>query len=82
MSKYGIFSAPNAGKYGLEKTPYLDTFHVMRVISIEKNLCFGRPFNMKISLVVTLMFRFYTICKRQKNRFSGSIEIGYFRKTA
>ena len=69
VSKYGIFFGPNAGKYGLEKTPYLDTFHVMRVLSIEKILCFGRPFNMKILLVVILMFPFYTICKRQKNIF-------------
>ena len=38
----------------------------------RKNLCFGRPFNMKILLVVILMFRFHTICKRQKNRgFQG-----------
>ena len=37
-SKYGVFSGPyfpkfglNTGKYGPEKTPYLDTFHaVMR----------------------------------------------------
>ena len=36
MSKYGVFSgahfsifSPNMGKYGLEKTPYLDTFYVM-----------------------------------------------------
>ena len=34
MSKYGVFSgpyfplfSPNTGKYGPEKTPYLDTFH-------------------------------------------------------
>ena len=27
VSKYGVFSGPNAGKYGPEKTPYLDTFH-------------------------------------------------------
>ena len=36
MSKYGVFSdpyfpvfSPNAGKYGVEKTPYLDTFHAV-----------------------------------------------------
>ena len=32
MSKYGVFSGPNAGKYGPEKTPYMDTFHEMIVI--------------------------------------------------
>ena len=36
MSKYGIFSGPyfpvfglNTGKYGQEKTPYVDTFHTV-----------------------------------------------------
>ena len=36
VSKYGVFSgsyfsvfSPNTGKYGLEKTPYLDTFHAV-----------------------------------------------------
>ena len=27
MSKYGVISSPNAGKYGPEITPYLDNFH-------------------------------------------------------
>ena len=38
MSKYGVFSGPyfpvfglNTGKYGPEKTPYLDTFHAVKV---------------------------------------------------
>ena len=36
VSKYGVFSgpyfpvfSPNAGKYGPEKSPYLDTFHAV-----------------------------------------------------
>ena len=29
VSKYGVFSGPNTGKYGLEKTPYLDTLHAI-----------------------------------------------------
>ena len=36
MSKYGVFLGPlfpvfrmNTGKYGPEKTPYLDTFYAM-----------------------------------------------------
>ena len=33
MSKYGVFPGPyfpaNVGKYGPEKTPYLDTFHAV-----------------------------------------------------
>ena len=36
VSKYGVFSGPycpvfglNTGKCGLEKTPYLDTFHAV-----------------------------------------------------
>ena len=40
--KYGVFSCPyftvlglNAGKYGPEKTPHLDTFHAVIVLRIE-----------------------------------------------
>ena len=29
VSKYGVFSGLNAGKYGPEKTPYLFTFHAV-----------------------------------------------------
>ena len=39
MSKYGVFSgpsfpvfSPNTGKYGPEKTPYLDSFHAVQTI--------------------------------------------------
>ena len=31
MSKYGVISGSNAGKYGPEKTLYLDNFHVVFV---------------------------------------------------
>ena len=27
VSKYGVFSGPNAGKYGPKKTPYMENFH-------------------------------------------------------
>ena len=29
VSKYGVFSGPSTGKYGPEKTPYLDTVHAV-----------------------------------------------------
>ena len=29
VSKYGVFSGPNRGKYGPEKNAYLDTFHTV-----------------------------------------------------
>ena len=29
VSKYGVFSCPNTGKYGPEKTPFWDTFHAV-----------------------------------------------------
>ena len=42
-SKYGIFSAPHfpvfrlsTGKYGPEKTPYLDSFHAVTTISQQR----------------------------------------------
>ena len=31
VSKYGVFSGPSAGKYGPEKTPYLDTFNAVQL---------------------------------------------------
>ena len=52
MSKYGVFSGPyfpvlglNTGKYGQEKTPYLDNFHAVSSPSKLNGdmlpLCFG-----------------------------------------
>ena len=29
MSRYGVFFGKNTGKYGPEKTPYLDTFYAV-----------------------------------------------------
>ena len=29
VSKYGVFSGPNSGRYGQEKAPCLDTFHAV-----------------------------------------------------
>ena len=43
VSKYGVFSgpyfpvfSPNTGKYGPEKTPYLDTFHAVLTVKFVK----------------------------------------------
>ena len=59
MSKYGVFSGPyfsvfglNTGKYGLEKTPYLDTFCTVIFFKIHiengTNCCLnGRSFTIK-----------------------------------
>ena len=33
--KYFVFS-PNAGKYGPEKTPYLDTFYTLNLLQIAE----------------------------------------------
>ena len=35
VSKSEVFSGPNTGKYGPEKTSYLDTFHVVYISSEE-----------------------------------------------
>ena len=44
VSKYGVFSGPyfpvfglNTGKYGPEKTPYLDSFYAVYHISVPRN---------------------------------------------
>ena len=43
MSKYGVFSgqyfpifSPNTGKYGPEKTPYLDIFHALLFLVLKR----------------------------------------------
>ena len=43
VSKYGVFSGPNAGKYGPEKTPYLDIFHAMLTYRFSKNSLVIQP---------------------------------------
>ena len=58
MSKYGIFSGPyfpvfelNTGKYGPEKTPYLDIFHAVTVtLQFVKSLRFGVTFQFLVLL--------------------------------
>ena len=42
MSKYEFFSGPyfpafglNTGKYGPEKTPYLETFHAVSIFEVD-----------------------------------------------
>ena len=39
LSKYGVFSSPNVTEYGPGKTPYLDTFHTVKLITITKIKC-------------------------------------------
>ena len=38
VSKYGAFCGPNTGKYGPEKTPYLDIFYAVLIKSIFKKI--------------------------------------------
>ena len=33
VAKHGVFSSPNAGKYGPEKTMYLDTYYAVQYIT-------------------------------------------------
>ena len=46
VSKYGVISGPNTGKYGPEIAPYLDTFHAVIVLKkhLKKLLDFGIKF--------------------------------------
>ena len=39
LSKYGVFSSPNAREYGPKKSPYLDTFHIVKLITIITIKC-------------------------------------------
>ena len=44
--RYGVFSSPNTGKYGPEKTLYLDTFHAVKIKQYYHiiELCWRRNF--------------------------------------
>ena len=44
--RYSVFS-PNAGKYGQEKTPYMDTFHTVKdiILGFSKEVKFENVFN-------------------------------------
>ena len=57
-----VFS-PNAGKYGPEKTPCLDTFHVVPYIIVKQNnryvIKFIRNFKNLISKVTSMTFTIY-----------------------
>ena len=53
VPKYGVFSGPNAGKYGPEKTPYLDTFHV--VWSKKTKVTIGKDLK---SMIINIDFEF------------------------
>ena len=55
VSKYGVFSVTyfpvfslNTGKYGPEKTPYLDTFHVVNVYLSDWSLISSELMKMRI----------------------------------
>ena len=37
VSKYGVTSGPNTGKYGPEITPYLDAFHVVELFAFTNS---------------------------------------------
>ena len=57
MFKYGAFSGPNTGKYGPEKTPYLDTFHAVFLIKGNTVLVMI----LKVYLTILLIFLFYAV---------------------
>ena len=38
LSKYGVFTGPNTGNYGPEKTPHLDTFHSMLIWYLHRRI--------------------------------------------
>ena len=42
VSKYGVFSGPNTGKYSPEETRYLDTFHTVKFSGVisSNSFCF------------------------------------------
>ena len=61
MKYISIFS-PNAGKYGPEKTPYLDTFQVMPVYLVDElALVFYSPFMIELMVDLLTIFTYVII---------------------
>ena len=64
MDQIFVFS-PNAGKYGPEKTPYLDTFHVVNYF-VSTDILSEVDINWKY-----INFHFYfNVFKRNKTKFA------------
>ena len=64
---HSVFS-PNAGKYGPEKLPYLDTFHAVNVITVthDSRLLFAFKIIISISFIL--------IRKSHNNFLSSNLE--------
>ena len=84
VSKYGDFSGPyfplfglNAGKYGPEKTPYLDTFHAVNSVIFTVTLTFTPKAGILLKVITVVRIEnlalftgtsIYSIRKSTKNR--------------
>ena len=68
-SKYGDFSGPNTGKYGPEKSPYLDTFHALNLQKIILKSCWHNRFYWSSSLSPHPPLFTFMICRQ----FNGSL---------
>ena len=64
-----VFS-PNAGKYGPEKTPYLDTFHAVYLISFDPS--FGHRVNQESIYLAYLSFHTLKLDKHINDQCSPS----------
>ena len=63
VSKYGVISGLNTGKYGQEITPYLETFHALRYTDTDESytaLYFLLLYNYTHYVVILILLRNYT----------------------
>ena len=63
MSKYGVISGLNTGKYGPEITPYLETFHALRYADTDEPYTALYSFllyNYTYYVVILILSRNYT----------------------
>ena len=49
--------SPNTGKHGLEKTPYLDTFHAVKIRLIEGTLASNFISILRLRLTLCVIFQ-------------------------
>ena len=62
MSKYGVISGPNTGKYGPETTPYFGNFHAVNLQGYRYDIIFiddKKLIKLGINHVSSLLYHVY-----------------------
>ena len=86
MSKYGVFSGPyfpvfglNTGKYGPEKTPYLDTFYTDPFVRNKQYKIYN---NLKLQMPENAILLHVGYPENYENKQQGECQSAYFGYTS